>query len=253
MGLATFAIAIRLALQNLEGSSRALAWAVGALAVVEIAFGFAARPQIFTAFGLAILLWLLRQIYNGKIIWAIALPILFLLWINTHGGALAGIVLLFGSCGAMTLQFLWRKKFKATATKDVFGSPLSALNVRLLSVLWIAWALSVAALFCNPWGAELVRWLFKSVSWYRPEIEEWNPPKLGWDHGPMFILVVLTAIAFLFSRRRKALWEIGICVVLAVIALRSVRHTPLFSIAALAFIPPHLADVLFRFRDHFLR
>ena len=122
-----------------------------------------------------------------------------------------------------------------------------------LLVLWGAFGLSVVALFCNPWGADLVRWLIKSVSWYRPEIEEWNPPKLGLDHGPMFILVAMATVAFLLSRRKKLLWEVGVCVVLAVIALRSVRHTPLFCIAALAFIPPHLADVLFRFREHFAR
>ena len=108
-GFATFFIALRLGLQNITGNSRAFAWAVGALAVVEIAFGFAARPQIFTALFLAVLFWLLRQMHNGKILWAMALPFLFLLWINTHGGALAGIVLLFGTAGATTLQFLWNK------------------------------------------------------------------------------------------------------------------------------------------------
>jgi hypothetical protein len=38
---------------------------------------------------------------------------------------------------------------------------------------------------------------------------------------------------------------------LAVFALRSVRHTPLLAIAALAFVPPHLADVILRFQDQF--
>jgi len=246
-GLITFTIALRLALEKVEGSLRALAWAVGALAVVEIAFGFAARPQIFTALALAILFWLLRQIHNGKILWAIALPILFLLWINTHGGALAGIGLVFGVAGASSLQFFWNRKIQ----KDVSVNAL--LNGRLLVALWIGFVFSFGALFINPWGKELVHWLIESVSWYRPEIEEWNPPKLGWDHGPMFILVGLSGIAFAFSRRRKHLWEIGVCAVLAIIALRSVRHTPLFSIAALAFVPPHLADVLLRFRNHFAR
>ena len=218
VGLATFAIAIRLALQNLEGNGRAVAWAVGALAVVEIAFGFAARPQIFTALALAVLLWLLRQIHNGKILWTIALPILFLFWINTHGGALAGIALLFGVCGATTLQLFWSRK--TGNVKNITGSRPFTFDVRLVTALWIAFAFSAAALFINPWGAELLRWLIKSVSWYRPEIEEWNPPKLGWDHGTMFILIVLGAIAFLFSRRQKTLWEISFCAVLAVIALR---------------------------------
>ncbi len=243
-GFATFGLALGLGLQKLEGSSRAFAWAIAALAVVEIAFGFAARPQIFTALFLAVLIWLLRRIHDGKLVWAVALPFLFLLWINTHGGALAGIVLLFGAAGATTLQHLWSQRSKAGA---------SASSPKLLAILWVVFGLSLAALFANPWGAELIRWLIGSVSWYRPEIQEWNPPQLGWDHGPMFILVAITAIALLFSRRKKALWEVGFCVVLAIIALRSVRHTPLFSIAALAILPPHLADVLFRFREHFER
>jgi hypothetical protein len=56
---------------------------------------------------------------------------------------------------------------------------------------------------------------------------------------------------FALSRRRRALWEMAVCAGLAVFAFRSVRHTPLFAIAALAFVPPHLADVILRFRDQY--
>jgi hypothetical protein len=44
-----------------------------------------------------------------------------------------------------------------------------------------------------------------------------------------------------------------VCAGLAVFALRSARHTPLFAIAALAFAPPHLADILARHRKSFAR
>jgi hypothetical protein len=67
----------------------------------------------------------------------------------------------------------------------------------------------------------------------------------------LFVLALLALISFALSRRRRALWEMAICAGLAVFAFRSVRHTPLFAIAALAFVPPHLADVILRFRDHF--
>jgi hypothetical protein len=49
------------------------------------------------------------------------------------------------------------------------------------------------------------------------------------------------------------LWEIAVTAALGLMAFRSVRHTPLFCIAALAFVPSHLADVLQRFRAHFRR
>jgi hypothetical protein len=47
------------------------------------------------------------------------------------------------------------------------------------------------------------------------------------------------------------LWQIGIVAFLGLMAFRSVRHTPLFCIATLAFVPPHLADVFDRYRAHF--
>jgi hypothetical protein len=40
---------------------------------------------------------------------------------------------------------------------------------------------------------------------------------------------------------------------LGILAVRTVRHTPLFSLAAAAFVPPHLADVIERYRESFAR
>src|SRR5580692_6463170 len=48
VGLLTFGIALSLAAKNLDPKAKLVAWAFCALAVVEISFGFAARPQIFT-------------------------------------------------------------------------------------------------------------------------------------------------------------------------------------------------------------
>ena len=119
--------------------------------------------------------------------------------------------------------------------------------------LWLVTVVSALALLANPYGFELIRWLVGSVLWLRPDISEWNPAPPGWDHATFFFCVALTAVAFVFSRRPRQLWEIAITVLLAAMALRSVRNTPLFCVVALAFIPPHLADVLDRFRDHFRR
>ncbi|HEY1717677.1 MAG TPA: hypothetical protein VGH42_05195, partial [Verrucomicrobiae bacterium] len=79
VGLATFAVALRLALAKLSGSGeRLLAWAFAALAVVEISYGFAARPQIFTALFLAVELSVLVRANAGAVAWAAGLPLLFI-------------------------------------------------------------------------------------------------------------------------------------------------------------------------------
>jgi hypothetical protein len=204
--------------------------------VTEISFGFAARPQIFTALGLAIELMLIRRIHDGQHLWAIPFPVLFMLWINIHGGALAGVGLLGLTAGATTLHFLWRR---------------SEIRAGTVIALWLATLGVLASLCCNPWGTELVRWLVKSVFWFRPEIEEWNPTPFGWDHAALFILIGVSIFAWTASRRPRKLWELAVCGAFAVLALRSVRNTPLFAIVALALVPPHLADGLARFCSHF--
>ncbi len=117
----------------------------------------------------------------------------------------------------------------------------------------MSWVLCACALLVNPWGWELIRWTVSGVVWLhqRTELEEWHPTSPSWNHAALFVLAFLTLISLALSRRRRALWEMAICAGLAVFAFRLVRHTPLFAIAALAFVPPHLADVILRFRDQF--
>jgi hypothetical protein len=245
VGLLTFGLALRLGTKSMTWSGSAIALALGAVAVTEISYGFAARPQIFTALGLVIELMLLRRVHEGRHWWAIALPVLFMIWINIHGGALAGVGLLGLAIGASTLQWFWQRRRACTGVR--------AREIQSVTVLtlWLATPGVLAALCCNPWGPSMVRWLVQSVLWFRPEIEEWNPTPFGWDHAAVFTLIAASIFAWAASRRPRKFWELAVCGAFALLALRSVRNTPLFAIVALALVPPHLADALARFRNHF--
>ncbi|MGO8765544.1 MAG: hypothetical protein ACLQSR_10495 [Limisphaerales bacterium] len=247
VGLLTFFVALSMAGRNQDSKAKIVAWAFGALAVVEISFGFATRPQIFTALALAVELWLLQQVQRGNWKWMIALPPLFALWINTHGGAIAGVVLLFAAVGATTAHAILIKAAPNLAPARL--APLPSLKIILL--LWLASIVSAAALLANPYGFGLIRWLIQSISWLRPQIAEWNPVALGWDHAAFFFCVALAAIAFLFSRHPVQFWQVAVLALLAAMAFRSVRNTPLFCIASLAFAPPHLEDAIKRFKNQF--
>lgn len=249
VGFLTFGLALGLGGASLKWPQKAVAWAVGAIAVVEISYGFPPRPQIFTALALALEFWLLRKIHQEKFWWALALPILFVFWINAHGGAVAGLGLMFVTAGASTAQFFWNQLSRSRPL-PLKTPPVSA---KTLLVLWGVSAACAVALLANPWGYALVRWIVVAVLWPRPEIEEWNPPGVGWNHAAFFFLILLAFFAFSLSRRPRAFWEMAVCVVLALQAVRTVRHTPLFAIAALAFVPPHLADALERCRGHVAR
>jgi hypothetical protein len=244
VGLAAFFLALRLGGLNLSWPTRYVAWTIAALAVVEISFGFAARPQIFTALFLTVELGLLIRLHSGSLLWALGLPVLFLVWINTHGGVLAGIGLLGLTAACTTAQRLLPK---ASA-----GQPTNLRSGTILA-LWLAVIGAGLALLCNPWRAELVRWLIGSVLWLRPQIEEWNPTPLGWDHAAFFFLLALTAFAWAFTRRPRVWWELAACAAFAFLGLRSVRNVPLFALVALALVPAHLANALARFQNQFER
>jgi len=252
IGLLAFLIAMAMATERASGAqfsnearlrSKTVVWAFGALAVAEISYGFAARPQIFTALALVIEFWLLRQIHAGRRRWAFALPPLFALWINTHGGVLAGMMVLFIAAAGTTVQKAAGKivprPFRARLALET--APGTALW------LWLALAASAPALLANPYGFALVRWLIGSVQWLRPEIGEWNPARFGSGHAAFFLCAAIAAAGFLLSRRPVALWELVCTAAFGFMAFRSLRHTPLFCLTALAFAPPHIADALERF------
>jgi hypothetical protein len=92
-----------------------------------------------------------------------------------------------------------------------------------------------------------------SVLWLRPQIQEWNPATFSGEHAAFFFCAALAALAFIASRRPRQLWEAAVLAILFLVAFRAVRNTPLFCVAALALVPPHLADVLQRARRHFQR
>jgi len=246
MGVLTLAISLRLGLSNLSWPARFIPWTFCALAVVEISYGFAARPQIFTALFLVMELFLLRRIHAGSHAWVLAVPVLFAIWINTHGGVLAGFGLLGLAATAATARLIFRGRHVDCINDEKFMP-------KTVVALWLAVAAAGGALFCNPWKGELIRWLIGSVLWMRPEIEEWNPPPLGWDHAAFFILLAVGVFAWVFTRRPRAWWELAVCAAFSLLALRSARNTPLCGLVFLALASPHLADALARFRQHFAR
>ncbi|HEV2437999.1 MAG TPA: hypothetical protein VG077_18545 [Verrucomicrobiae bacterium] len=248
VGLASFAVCLRLGAQSLAWPARFVAWAFAALAVVEISYGFAARPQIFTALFMSLELLLLQQIHSGKRLWTLALPVLFLVWVNTHGGVLAGFGLLGLAAGSTTMQLVWDKIRKVPGAMTATGPDPSGWKTVLS--LWLAVIAAGAALLGNPWGAGLIRWLIGSVLWLRPQIAEWNPTPLNWDHAAFFIVLALAAFSWVFTKQKRAWWELAVCGAFALLGLRAIRNTPLFCLVALALVSPHLASALARFRRH---
>jgi len=234
MGMLVFGLCMWAALREQEWPRSAVVWIVGAFGVIELAFGFAARPQMFTALGLVLMLIILRAGHRRSPLWFLLLPPLLVAWINSHGGALAGVVFVTVSAIASLVESQMRARLKLD------GEPPVSLRTSL--VLFGVVPVCYLALLVNPYGKDLPLWLWESVRYVRPEIDEWNPVGLTLDHLPFLMFIPVTLGALWIARHRVQWYEGALLCALMIVAIRHVRHVPLFAIAAMVFLPAYLVE-----------
>jgi hypothetical protein len=208
-----------------------------------IATGYAVRPQLFSMLALVLLIFIMCRIDRGSVAWGAVIPFLFLGWVNTHGGFLAGLVVV----SAASVAYVAQVAFEATAG---FRSG-TFLKCRRHPIVWLLLPVfAFVGTLSNPWGWRMIEWTVASVLLPRPNIVEWH--SLGFSLAGLVLIAVMLATlwSWCFSRRPNCWWEATVLFVLAVMALRSQRHTPLFALANLMLTPVHLADALQRFARH---
>ncbi|HEX6655663.1 MAG TPA: hypothetical protein VF153_05565, partial [Candidatus Limnocylindria bacterium] len=175
------------------------------------------RPQILTTLLLATCTLLLTLYKRGhtRVLWA--LPPLLALWVNLHGGYIIGLAVLglaAASEGALRL----------------FGRPAAPWGPLVLIAV-----LSGAATFLSPHGLEAIRYPFSylgSENAMMQYIAEWQSANFH-ERGPLIFAGSLLLAIFLGVGRRplgptEVLWTL----VLALMALQSVRHIALYGVVA---------------------
>src|SRR5204862_919244 len=146
--------------------------------------------------------------------WALGLPLLMAVWVNVHGGVLAGV-------GLVGVAILGNAAARATRRDLSRHQAIAAVGL----VFAVATALLV-----NPYGFRLVRFLVLDVTPQVP-ISEWAPVRPFDTSFPSFKLM-LVATALGIASLRPRLVESLIVLVTATVAFRHQRHVPLFAIAA---------------------
>jgi hypothetical protein len=188
------------------------------LAVMTHEVVWAVRPHIVTLLLLALTLLIIR---TRRFHWT--LPPLFLLWANLHGGvAMGGLALLAATAVALVQN---RRDF----------------------LHWLVITLAcAAATLVNPMGVGLWQFTLGMVS--HPEtqyIQEWLPPALNWPVSyPFFALALVWLLVIGLRLRQLRSFDDRVLLVLGLLLLllsfRAVRHTALFTVAALPLISPML-------------
>ena len=195
------------------------------------------RPHLYTLLNMCLLLYLLLQ--RDRPLWILLL--LFLVWVNLHGGFFFGLMVL----GA--LLFPWRnlgwEPFKAAFLVGLACLAVTLLNPSGIESLWFP-----------------LKYAFDGSSPYR-EIGEWLPPfQPGGIQSPWFATLVwfpLAGLAYLVPAIRRHTgvpWEGLVLTALTLaMALTSRRFIPIFGISLAVMLAPLLAWALMWLRDQRLR
>jgi hypothetical protein len=183
--------------------------------------GFMVRPQLMTFLFSAILIFTLKIFIEKNNRGIFLIPAIFLLWVNCHGGVIAGLGIL-----AVVVMIHW---FHAMRNKLDNWKPLI-----------IVFAGSCLIVLINPYGTELWAFFIESLTLPR-RINEWGPIHfLDSSHLPFKILTVVFFIT-LFGNKKKQLWEVGIITISIIFAYKNQRHTVLAAIIAAPYLTGYIA------------
>jgi hypothetical protein len=182
------------------------------------------RSHAFTFACFSAMLLLLEWLRAGQRWPAFALVGLMMLWVNLHGGFVAGLGAIAIYCGASVIE---RK-----GGKFMFPALLGC----------------IAATMVNPYGPKYWAYVWPAILHKRGDIVEWQPMPL-WGHDAFLgfrILLILVILCVIFGWRGAKKSLPGLCMLLitAVLALRSRRHAPFFGAAALAFAAPFASSAV---------
>lgn len=203
------------------------------LAMPALRIGIATtRPHLFTHLFFLIMLLILEAStrhprYRG--IWT--LPPLFAVWINFHGGVLAGL-------GVLATWVV------VESLRQVSPRSHRAPEWRTLSPRWLGVGLaSAVVLLANPYGWKLPAFLIRTGTVARPDITEWLPVRIASPPGVVYLIVVgLACAALMRSVETRHPAAMAVLLVTGLAPLLAVRNIALFAIAVIVFTAKHWAS-----------
>jgi hypothetical protein len=212
-------------------SADAAFWAAG-IGFVLMAVNVGPRTIAFGYAALSIEMLILESIRppSGKLVWF--LPALFCVWGNLHGSWLIGIALfaLYVALGHIRVRL-------GALEQD----PLPATDLRRLLV---AFLVSIAALFINPYGWRMV-WspvdMMLNQRMNIANVSEWKPLNVSTFEGAT--LVVVIALMVLANLKRGRTWGVFDLAVVFFACYAAVDHVRFLYLAAVLIGPTLAMDV----------
>ena len=199
-----------------RGANGGVSLFMALLAASATTIHFHARPHVFTLLFFVVSLWALERDRRTPGRWVWALVPLAALWANLHGGFMMLLVAL----GLFALgDWMETRRFP--------------MKLVLLAVA------CAAATLVNPYGYRLHQHIIETMDakWLIDIVDEFKSPSFRGEAMSIYMAALFASLGFLgrllFQRRFR---EVFLLLFLAWASLTSVRHVPLFLLAALPIV-----------------
>lgn len=205
-----------------------------ALLLPLAAVSFTLRPQLLGYIFLLLTLILLERYRQGKQKSLWILPVVFLVWVNTHGTFVFGFAL---------LGLYWASGLVDFKIGGIRAERWSEAQRRHLSLVTL---LSLAASVITPYGTRLAAYPLQ-MAFYEPvniaSFLEWRSPDFGAFYGKMFLaMILLILLVALVARIEYRLEELGLLLFGIYAACLHMRFIIMFAII----FAPILASLIAR-------
>ncbi len=212
------------------------------LAVTVSGVYWAARPHILSFALAGAFLYVLEHHRRGRrgLIWS--LPPLMALWVNLHGGFAIGFLLLGAYGVGALLELLWPVLRHERGIDEAWVA-----NRGQVRDLWAAFGASIVAAGFNPRGFAILLYPFQTVSIgaLQDFIQEWQSPDFHQLHVQPFLwMLLLTMIAWAYSRRRLRPSELFLAVGFTYLSLMAGRNIALFALVTAPSLARHTQGAL---------
>lgn len=219
--------------------------------LVAIMDRFSPRPHILTYIFFVILLYILLSYkYIDKIKykrWLYLVPLIFLLWANSHMGVLAGGLILFVFTISETIIYLKPSSFTS--------SEIKALGKTELRNLWIISIASAVMLLANPHGITTYVYAYSHTKMKMLEsVNEWQSPfSSKMDFGFIItlykIFIFSGILVFYYAFKKKDLFFALMFISFAIYSVRAIRFTVDYELIMSVFIIISIMYILSKIRS----
>ncbi|MES2220530.1 MAG: hypothetical protein V4587_06135 [Acidobacteriota bacterium] len=214
-----------LGLAYLESGSIKAAFVVGFAALFLASVSFGPRTLLFGWMFLVLELGLLAEFRRGRdFLWV--LPVVFLVWINTHGSWIIGLVLLAVVALSGCVDGTWG---------SIEATGWTRPQARKLA--WVS-LLSTLALFVNPYGWRLVLYPFDLAFHQKlniASVDEWRSLDFHTPLGKIFLAILAAAVLLQLLRPRR--WKLHEILFLLIGTYAALTYSRFLFLAAILIVP----------------